>query len=286
MIQRCRNEYPVRLMCRCLKVSASGYYDWQDRELSPRAQENARLVRRIREIHEDSRGVIGAPRMREDLLDEGETVSLNRVARLMSAERIQGWPRRKKRGLGRVAPRRPAGVKNLLERDFTAVEPERKWVTDITEVATLEGKLFLCVVLDLYSKLVIGWSMHHRQDRQMVIRAVEMALWQRQGNWSVILHSDRGSQFTSADYQRFLSRNTLVCSMSAVGHCGDNAACEGFFGLLKRERVAHQSYRTRDEARADLFDYIERFHNPRMRRRVARQDLKFSALFKPSVEMG
>ncbi len=120
----------------------------------------------------------------------------------------------------------------------------------------------------------------------MVIRAVEMAIWQRQGDWSVILHSDRGSQFTSGDYQRFLSRNTLVCSMSAVGHCGDNAACEGFFGLLKRERVAHQSYRTRDEARADLFDYIERFHNPRMRRRVARQDQKFSALSKPSVEMG
>lgn len=177
-------------------------------------------------------------------------------------------------------------MSNLLERNFTALEPERKWVTDITEIATLEGKLFLCVVLDLYSKLVIGWSMHHRQDRQMVIRAVEMAIWQRQGDWSVILHSDRGSQFTSTDYQCFLSRNTLVCSMSAVGHCGDNAACEGFFGLLKRERVAHQSYRTRDEARADLFDYIERFHNPRMHRRVARQDLKFSALLKPSVEMG
>lgn len=116
-------------------------------------------------------------------------------------------------------------------------------------------------MLDLYSKLVIGWSMHHRQDRQMVIRAVEMAIWQHQGDWSVILHSDRGSQFTSTDYQRFLNRNTLVCSMSAVGHCGDNAACEGFFGQLKRERVVHQSYRTRDEARADLFDYIERFHN-------------------------
>ncbi|MGE8414944.1 MAG: IS3 family transposase [Pseudomonas sp.] len=286
VIQRCRNEYPVRLMCRCLRVSASGYYAWLDRDPSPRAQENARLVRRIREIHEDSRGVIGAPRMHEDLLDEGETVSLNRVARLMATERIQGWPRRKKRGFGRVASGRPVGVKNLLERDFNAREPERKWVTDITEIATLEGKLFLCVVLDLYSKLVIGWSMHHRQDRQMVIRAVEMAIWQRQGDWSVILHSDRGSQFTSADYQRFLIRNTLVCSMSAVGHCGDNAACEGFFGLLKRERVVHQSYRTRDEARADLFDYIERFHNPRMRRRVARQDLKFSALFKPSVEMG
>ncbi len=215
--------------------------------------------------------------MREDLLEEGETVSLNRVARLMATERIQGWPRRKRRGFGRVASGRPAGVKNLLERDFTAQEPERKWVTDITEIVTLEGKLFLCVELDLYSKLVIGWSMHHRQDRQMVIRAVEMAIWQRQGDWSVILHSDRGSQFTGADYQRFLNLNTLVCSMSAVGHCGDNAACEGFFGQLKWERVAHQSYRTRDEARADLFDYIERFHNPRMRRRVARQDLKFSA---------
>lgn len=276
MTLRCRNEYPVRLMCRCLKVSASGYYAWQDREPSLRAQENARLARRIREIHEDSRGVIGAPRMHEDLLDEGETVSLNRVARLMAAERIQGWPRRKRRGFGRVASGRPAGVKNLLERDFSAPEPERKWVTDITEIARLEGKFFLWVVLDLYSKLVIGWSMHHRQDRQMVIRAVTMAIRQRQGDWSVILHSDRGSQgeftqFTSADYQRFLSRNTLVCSMSAARHCGDNAACEGFFGQLKRERVAHQSYRTCDEARTDLFDYIERFHNPRMRRRVARE---------------
>lgn len=120
--------------------------------------------------------------------------------------------------------------KNLLERDFSAPKPERKWVTDITEIATVEGKLFLCVVLDLYSKLVVGWSTHHHLDRQMATRAVEMAIWQRQGGWSVILHSDRGSQFTSADYQRFLARNTLVCSMSAIGHCGDNDACEGFFG--------------------------------------------------------
>ena len=119
-----------------------------------------------------------------------------------------------------------------------------------------------------------------------MIRAVEMATWRRQGGWSVILHSDRGSQLISAGYQRFLTRNTLICSMSAVGHCGDNAACEGFFGQLKREHVAHQSYRTRDEAWAGLFDSIERFHNPRMRRRVARQNLKFSALFKPSGEMG
>lgn len=253
--------------------------------MSARAQDNARLLGRIREIHQDSGGVIGAPRMHEDLTAEGETASPNRIARLMAAHGIAGWPRKRKRRQGRP-PARPIDVRNLLDRDFTAMEPETKWVTDITEIPALEGKLYLCVVLDLFSKLVVGWSMHHRQDRHMVIRAVEMAVGQRQGGWSVILHSDRGSQFTSADYQRFLNRNTLICSMSSVGHCGDNAACEGFFGLLKRDRVHHRRYRTRDEARTDLFDYIERFHNPRMRRRVARQDQKFLALTKPSVEMG
>lgn len=285
MIQRCRNEYPVRLMCRCLQVSPSGFYAWQERIPSRRTDDNARLLTRIREIHADSGGVIGAPRMHEDLTAEGETASFNRVARLMAVNGIQGWPRKRSRRLGRPTLR-PDGVRNLLERDFTAMEPETKWVTDITEIPTLEGKLYLCVVLDLFSKLVLGWSMHHRQDRHMVIRAVEMAVWQRQGGWSVILHSDRGCQFTSDDYQRFLNSNTLICSMSAVGHCGDNAACEGFFGMLKRERVGHRQYRTRDEARADLFDYIERFHNPRMRRRVAKQDQKFSAVSKSSVETG
>lgn len=120
----------------------------------------------------------------------------------------------------------------------------------------------------------------------MVLRAVEMAVWQRQGEVPVILHSDRGSQFTSGDYQQYLGSNELVSSMSAVDHCGDNAACEGFFGMLKRERVHHRQYRTQDEARADVFDYIERFHNPRMRRRIAVQDQKVSTVFKPSVETG
>jgi putative transposase len=272
-------------MCRCLQVSPSGYYAWCDRSPSARARDNARLLKRIREIHDDSRGVIGAPRMHEDLVADGETASLNRIARLMAANGIAGWPRKKKRRQGRPELR-PVEARNHLERDFTALEPETKWVTDITEIPTLEGKLFLCVVLDLFSKIVVGWSMHHRQDRHMVIRAVEMAVWQRQGGWSVILHSDRGCQFTSDDYQRFLNRNTLICSMSSVGHCGDNAACEGFFGMLKRERVFHRNYRTRDEGKADLFDYMERFHNPRMRRRVAKQDQKFSALTQPSVETG
>ncbi|MCG8523736.1 MAG: IS3 family transposase [Pseudomonadales bacterium] len=284
-IQRCRSHFPIRLMCRCLKVSASGYYAWVSRPESARAKANQHLLSRIREIHDDSGGMIGSPRMHEDLVAEGTSTSLNRVARLMAKQGIQGWPRKKRGRLGRRS-HRPPGIRNHLERNFSALEPDTKWVTDITEIPTQEGKLFLCVVLDLYSKLIVGWSMHHRQDRHMVIRAVEMAVWQRQGKVSVILHSDRGRQFTSGDYQRYLGGNRLVSSMSAVGHCGDNAACEGFFGMLKRERIHHRRYRTQNEARADVFDYIERFHNPRMRRRVAAQDRKLFAVLKPSVETG
>lgn len=286
MIERCRDAFPVRLMCRCLRVSASGYYDWSKRLASPRQLDNERLLGRIRELHEDSRGVLGAGRMREDLVDDGESVSLNRVARLMAGDGLQGWPRPKRRGQRSRPALAPLGVRNWLERDFTALEPETKWVTDITEIKTQQGKLYLCVVLDLFDQRVVGWSMHDRQDRQMVIRAVQMAVWQRQGRHLVILHSDRGSQFRSGDYQHYLKANALVCSMSAVGHCGDNAACEGFFGMLKRERIYRMSYPTIDAAKADVFEYIERFHNRRMRRRTAKRDLKFSTLSQPSVISG
>ena len=286
MIERCRDEFPIRLMCRCLKVSTSGYYDWSKRLPSARERDNQRLLGRIRELHEDSRGTLGAGRMQEDLAEAGEKASLNRVARLMAANNLQGCPRPKRRGQRAQPASTPPGVRNLLERDFIALEPETKWVTDITEIKTSQGKLHLCIVLDLFDQRVVGWSMHHRQDRQMVIRAVQMAVWQRQGDHEVILHSDRGSQFRSGDYQRYLAANDLVCSMSAVGHCGDNAACEGFFGLLKRERVYRSSYTTLEAARADVFEYIERRHNPRMRRRVARQDGKFKALLQPSVISG
>ena len=266
-------------MCRCLGVSTSGYYDWLKRPLSVTKRKNIRLLAKIKAIHEDSLGVMGAPRMREDLVDDGESASLNRVARLMAVNGLQGWPRRKRRGSRRVPPPHAIAAENHLNRDFSALEPETKWVTDITEIKTDEGKLYLCVVMDLYHKIIVGWSMHHRQDRHMVIKAVEMAHWQRQGHGhgQVILHSDRGSQFRSHTYQRFLKEKNLISSMSAVGHCGDNAACEGFFGMIKRERIQHVRYPTRDAAKADVFKYIERFHNPRMRRRVARQDWKLSA---------
>jgi len=214
-------------MCRCLGVSTSGYYDWLKRPLSVTKRENIRLLAKIKAIHEDSLGVMGAPRMREDLVDDGESASLNRVARLMAVNGLQGWPRRKRRGSRRVPPPHAIAAENHLNRDFSALEPETKWVTDITEIKTDEGKLYLCVVMDLYHKIIVGWSMHHRQDRHMVIKAVEMAHWQRQGHGQVILHSDRGSQFRSHTYQRFLKEKNLISSMSAVGHCGDNAACEG-----------------------------------------------------------
>lgn len=286
MIERCRDDFPIRLMCRCLKVSASGYYQWSKRPQSARALDNQRLVARMRELHEDSRGTLGAGRMREDLAEEGESASLNRVARLMAVDGLQGWPRRKRRGQRAGPAVTLPGVRNLLERDFVALEPETKWVTDVTEIKTQQGKLYLCVVLDLYDQRIVGWSAHDWQDRQMVLRAVQMAVWQRQGSHEVILHSDRGSQFRSGDYQAYLSANGLICSMSAVGHCGDNAACEGFFGLIKRERIYRTSYPTLDAARADVFDYIERRHNPRMRRRVARQDQKVAAHLEPFVISG
>lgn len=284
-IQRHRNQYPLRLMCRCLKVSASGFHAWATRSLSTRARDNARLLEKIRRHHADSDGVMGAPRMQEELGYEGETASLNRIARLMAGDGLFGVPQRR-RWRHKPSGVRPVFVRNHLERDFTALEPNTKWVVDITFIRTGEGWLYLCAVLDLFSGKVVGWSMAPVQDRHMVLKAVMMACWQRPDRSPVILHSDRGTQFTSADYQQFLKDHHIVSSMSAVGHCGDNAAMEGFFGLLKRERVYRRRYLTLDDARADVFDYIERFHNPRMQRRLDAQDQAFRLLTQPSVKTG
>jgi putative transposase len=180
----------------------------------------------------------------------------------------------------------PTGTRNHVERDFTAPAPNTKWVTDITYIRTAEHWLYLCIVLDLYSGVVVGWSMSPRQDRQLVVQAVLMAVWQRPARTPVILHSDRGCQFTSEEYQQFLAAHHITCSMSAVGSCADNAAAESFFGVLKRERVNRRQYRTRAEARADIFDYIERWHNPRQRRRLAFQQEGQKLLTQPSVETG
>jgi len=272
-------------MCRCLKVSPSGYYAWRSRPESARARRNSDLLETIRRVHDESDGVFGSPRVYEELCYQGEKCSQNRVARLMRAAGLRGIPQRR-RWLRKTPGVRPTDVENLLQRNFEADEPNSKWVTDITYIRTGEGWLYLAVVIDLHRRIVVGWSMSHRQNRELVLRAVLMALWQRNEDTPVILHSDRGTQFTSDDYQQFLRGHDLICSMSDVGTCADNAAVESFFGILKRERVNRRHYATRTQARADIFDYIERFHNPAMRRKIEASKLDKEPLTQPSTESG
>ena len=267
MIDRCRDAYAVRMMCRRLRVSPSGYYEWRTRPPSARARANQRLLVRIEALFAASDSVLGRRRICDDLREEGETCGVNRVGRLMLGAGLKGIPQRKRRRR-KPSGDRPAMVRDHLQREFNAAEPNTRWVTDITYIHTAEHWLYLCVVIDLYSRQVVGWSMSAVQDRQMVLQAVLMALWQRTDRLRVILHSDRGTQFTSDEYQRFLKGHNLVCSMSAVGSSADNALVEGFFGMLKRERVNRRTYYTRADARADIFDYIERFYNPRMQRKL------------------
>ena len=282
MIQRCREAFPIRMMCRCLRVSPRGYYGWVVRPLSARAQENARLLARIRALHVDHDGVVGSPRIWEDLRYAGERYGRHRVARLMRRAGLQGVPQWRKK----PSRARPDGTRNHLNRDCRAAAPNTKWVTDITYIRTTEHWLYLCIVLDVYSGRVGGWSMSPHQDRQLVVQAVLMALWQRPAHTPVILHSDRGCQCTSEEDQRFLEAHHVTCSMGAVGSCADNAAAESFFGVLKRERVNRQHDRSRAAARADIFDYIERCHNPRQRRRLERQQREQILLTQPSVITG
>jgi putative transposase len=208
-----------------------------------------------------------------------------RLLCLMRANDLRGIPQRRNWRRKRSSVR-PDHVENHLARDFNADHPNTKWVTDITYIRTAEGWLYLSVVVDLYSGRVVGWSMSARQDRQLVLQAVLMALWQRTDRSPVVLHSDRGCQFTSDEYQRFLQGHQIRSSMSAVGACADNAAAESFFGLLKRERVNRRQYRTRAEARADVFDYIERFHNPRKERKIEQLKKEEVTLIQPSVRKG
>ena len=193
MIDRCRDAYPVAMMCRLLKVSSTGFYDWKGRGPSAREKENRLLLSRIRELHAGSDGVMGAPRIRDELRYQGVACSENRVARLMKLDGLRGIPQ-KRQWHKKTSGERPAGIKNHRQRDFQSGDENSKRVTDITYIRTGDGWLYLCVVIDLYSGIVVGWSMSHRQTRDLVIQAVLMALWQRSNQSPVILHSDRGCQ--------------------------------------------------------------------------------------------
>lgn len=252
-------------MCRLLDVSASGFYGWLGRPPSARSLANARLLVRIREYFALSHHTYGSPRIRKDLVVAGERCGENRVARLMQGAgiRAQAKPRRKPGDMG-LRPEHSIAP-NVLERDFAAAGPNRKWAADFTYIWTGEGWLFLAVVIDLFSRRVVGWSMQPTMTAQLVIDALVMALWRRGKPSELLHHSDQGSQYTSEDFQRLLSAEGISCSMSRRGDCWDNSVVESFFATLKKERVHRKTYATRDHARADIFDYIESFYNFRRR---------------------
>ena len=263
-IDRRRRQYPVTMMCRGLKVSRSGYYAWRVRPESERAQTDRALTRVMRRLHAESKGVYGSPKMSAELKDEGYRCGRRKVARLMRLAGLRGCPKRRFKVTTQRDPSHPV-AENLINQDFTAKAPNRRWASDITYISTHQGWLYLAVVMDLYSRRIVGWSMSQWISRHLVIDALNMALDQRGHEDVLIHHSDRGSQYTSDDFRDELERHGIQCSMSAGGNCYDNAVVESFFGLLKRERVNRVRYRTRDEARADVFDYIECFYNRKRR---------------------
>lgn len=264
-VARYRSVWPTRTMCRLLGVSSSGFYGWLARPPSARSIANASLLVRIRESHALSGQTYGSPRVWKDMVVWGESCSENRVARLMRGAQISGQakPRRKPTDTGVRAENSIAP--NTLDRDFTAAAPNRKWAADFTYIWTGEGWLFLAVVIDLFSRRVVGWSMQPTMTAQLVLDALMMALWRRGKPTELLHHSDQGSQYTSEDFQRLLAAEGITCSMSRRGDCWDNSAIESFFASLKKERVYRKVYRTRDEGRADIFDYIEAFYNSRRR---------------------
>jgi len=257
-----RKQYAVERMCRVLEVSRAGYYAWRKRKPSVRQQANARLLEKIQIIHLGSHKRYGAPRVYAALRREGWKCGHNRIARLMRQHQIQAWQRRAWVRTTRVDPRRPVAP-NLLGRAFIAQHPNQKWVSDITYIPTQQGWLYLAVIMDLFSRKIVGWSMAERMQDDLVQKAIRMALRQRSVAGELLLHSDRGSQYTSAAYQKLLAAKGILVSMSRTGNCYDNAAMESFFSTLKKELVFRQSYTTRSQARQDLFAYIEGFYNLR-----------------------
>ena len=248
------HEFPVTRMCRVLAVSTSGYYAWRGRPQSQRARDNLELVDRIKEVHAASRETYGSPRVHAELV-QGQGIQCNkkRVERLMRIHDIRGRQRRRRR------------VKTTDSNHSLPVAPNRKWVADITYVPTAQGWLYLAVVLDLFSRRVIGWSMADTMCTLLVKDALEMAISSRHPQAGLLHHSDRGSQYASAEYQAVLQTGELVASMSRAGNCYDNAAMESFFGTLKCELIHDRRYRTRTEARQDIFEYIEVFYNRQRR---------------------
>jgi len=250
-------------MCRILGVARSGFYAWLHRPLSDRARQDRRLLELIRASWFASGGIYGSPRVWGDLRESGIHCGKKRVARIMKENKIRAV-RGYKRPRHRPGP--PAALApNRLQQQFTVHRPDEAWVTDITYLRTWQGWLYLAVVIDLYSRRVVGWSMKSSLHRELVLDALLMAVWRRKPHGRVLVHSDQGSQYGSDEWQRFCRAHRLTTSMSRRGNCYDNAVAESFFSSLKKERIRRKIYRTRAEARADVFDYIEVFYNRKRR---------------------
>ena len=250
----------MRLLCRVLEVSRSGYYAWRTRPESNRSAENRLLLEKIKSVHKKSRCTYGAPRVHWQLAAECVACSKGRVERLMSANGIRA--KQKRRFVATTDSKHDLPVApNILNREFAVDEPNKVWVSDITYIPTDEGWLYLAGVLDLCSRTAVGWSMSESLERTLVVDALQMAYQRRRPAEGLIHHSDRGSQYASDDYRKLLQDYGMQMSMSRKGDCWDNAPMESFFGTLKKELVHHQKYRTQDEARRDIFDYIEIFYN-------------------------
>jgi putative transposase len=264
-IAKHRGIWPIGWLCEALGVSRSGFYAWLSRPPSRRARAEEELSGRVRTSFLASDRTYGARRVWHDLLAEGVSCGLHRIERLMRLQALRARPRRRRLPPD-VGERRPAAVAaNVLDRSFEASAPNRKWIADFTYIWTAEGWLYVAVVIDLFSRCVVGWSMSASMTAQLVTDALIMAIWRRGKPDALLHHSDQGSQYTSEHFQRLLVDHGVICSMSRLGNVWDNAAMESFFSSLKTERTQRKTYRTRDEARADVFDYIERFYNSKRR---------------------
>jgi transposase InsO family protein len=256
-------DYSIRSLCQNLGVSPSGYYDWQKRRLrpSPRAVENQALAQEIQAIHTQSRQTYGSVRIRVELKKKGRRHGRNRIARIMREKGLRGCQRRRYRVQTTDSNHDQPIAPNRLAQAPKATAPNQLWVADITYIETQEGWLYLAAILDLYSRKIVGWAMSERIDTALVLKALGMALLHRQPPTDLLFHSDRGVQYASADYRRALDQAGAVASMSRKGNCYDNATMESFWSTLKLELVYRRNFATRDQARSQIFDYIEIFYN-------------------------
>ncbi len=262
-IAKHRGIWPVAWMCEALGVSRSGFNGWLTRGPSRRDLSDRDVGARVRSSFIGSYRTYGARRVWHDLLAEGVSCGLHRVERLMRLQGLRARPRR--RGLPKDVGQRSVIAPNVLDRQFRAEKPNQKWVADFTYIWTAEGWLYVAAVIDLFSRRVVGWSMSANMTAQLVTDALIMAIWRRGKPDTLLHHSDQGSQYTSEQFQRLMADNGVTCSMSRSGNVWDNAAMESFFSSMKTERIGKKIYRTRDQARAEIFDYIERFYNPTRR---------------------